>query len=273
MSSLIPGRPRRQTYRRSNTLGSSGIGGVVGGGPEPDPYVSCASGFLDKFSGSGGGSDVYNGGYSMGGKRSAAASASTTTTTSSIKDFLKGRREINAVTSTTGLPATMASPTSTSSTASSPSSYLPDSVIEELKMASYRPKYQPRYSYLINSKSGPAQYSYISTYDPPTPRSTAYNSTADLDTTHMSTFKGPASGGASASLSSELGAAAKYLPSASNISSGGLLEKYSQLSRAPSSSSIQQLGSVKKSKSYSNFDSFRRDPLAVVSQFNTFQTL
>ena len=79
-SSYVPGRPKRQTYRRANTdriasaaaaassyapdpiYDSSSAASLGAAASAEDPYVSCATGILDRF-GSGGGTGNFGAGY------------------------------------------------------------------------------------------------------------------------------------------------------------------------------------------------------------------
>ena len=79
-SSYVPGRPKRQTYRRANTdriasaaaaassyapdpiYDSSSAASLGAAAAAEDPYVSCATGILDRF-GSGGGTGNFGAGY------------------------------------------------------------------------------------------------------------------------------------------------------------------------------------------------------------------
>ena len=69
MSSYAPpGRPKRQTYRRANTdriassFASPNLEAALGAAAADDPYVSCATGIMDRFGG-GSGSGSYGSGY------------------------------------------------------------------------------------------------------------------------------------------------------------------------------------------------------------------
>ena len=295
MSNLVPGRPRRQSYRRSNTsvnLSSA----AAAAASDPDPYVGCTSSVLDKFgvgsSSSGSSRDATNSSSLLNG--GGGGGSSKWSSSAALKDFLLGRSKDPGGGSGGGTTATAGG------SSDSPSSFLNEYAIEDLKK-SYWPR-QPKYSYLLNKPgTGRTDYAWLPTvpnssssisnhqssgnnhnnntnnnnssssnlaYGLPTSSnavSTASGKPYDdiLDSSASSNNNSGSGGGANSNNNSHAyrqDIVSKYIGGPKKLPLASNYDHHSSLSGGPSSNY-----SVKKSKSYSNFGAGgRRDPILQV---------
>ena len=269
MANLVPGRPRRQVYRRANTSGSLGasieaLGGqheAGGGDQKQQPYVSI----VDKYTGGPRKTGVnrdLTASSNVNALVNGASGGSSTTCSPSLKDFLLGRskagitsayeptskwssssQQMMAPPPPLPLPSGQLDPLgAASSTSSTSSSGAQEALLNELRNlpSSSGFKLQPKYSYVL-----------------PTPRSKGVDphQSYPLEPDFPSSYY--------AAGAYDRGAYAMRPP-----------EPEPQMPHQPQTSTFSPPGqsrynSVKKSKSYSNFSQVTTNYLTTVkSRFN-----
>ena len=239
---------------------------------DPDPYVGCTSSVLDKF---GVGSSSGGGGGGSGRDAILNGGSSKWSSSAALKDFLLGRSKDPGGASSGGGGS---GGTGATSSSDSPSSFLNDYSIEDLKK-SYWPR-QPKYSYLLNKPgTGRTDYAWL----PPVPNSSSasnHQSNSNNNNNNSNTYGLPTASSSSVSSSSKPYDDLHTSSSTDNNNAGhayrqDIVSKYiggpkklplaSNYDLGSSSLSGPSNYSVKKSKSYSNFGAGgRRDPILQV---------